>query len=104
MLSQANALENGESFTFNGNAVVTFFKSGYLFLRDESGYGHIKGVTEGAFENGQVLNPGWEGIKTSNDYGWAWYTDAANISASDDTNAELAAAQKLTEVHVETGT
>ena len=96
MLSQANALENGENFTFNGNAVVTFFKSGYLFLRDESGYGQIKGLTEGAFENGQVLNPGWEGVKTSNEYGWAWYTNPANLSVSNETNAELAAAQKLT--------
>jgi hypothetical protein len=95
-LSQANALDNEENFTFNGNAVVTLFKGGYLFLRDESGYGQIKDVTEGQFENGQVLNLGWEGVKTSNDYGWTWYYNPANLSVSDETNAELAAAQKLT--------
>ena len=93
-LSQANALEDDEEFTFNGDAVVTAFKNGYLFLRDESGYGMISGV-EGTFANSQVLNQGWNATKTSND-GWVWYTDAAGLSTSDETNAELAAAQKLT--------
>ncbi len=93
-LSQANTLEDDEEFTFNGDAVVTAFKNGYLFLRDESGYGMISGV-EGTFANSQVLNQGWNATKTSND-GWVWYTDAAGLSTSDETNAELAAAQKLT--------
>ncbi len=93
-LSQANALENDENFTFDGDAVVTAFKNGYLFLRDESGYGMISGV-EGTFANGQVLNQGWNATKTSND-GWAWYTGATDLSTSDETNAELAAAQKIT--------
>ena len=93
-LSQANALEDDENFTFYGDAVVTAFKNGYLFLRDESGYGMISGV-EGTFANGQVLNQGWNATKTSND-GWAWYTGAADLSTSDETNAELAAAQKIT--------
>ena len=93
-LSQANTLEDDEEFTFNGDAVVTAFKNGYLFLRDESGYGMISGV-EGTFANSQVLNQGWNATKTSND-GWVWYTDAAGLSTSDETNAELAPAQKLT--------
>ena len=92
-LSQANALEDAAEFTFNGNAVVTVFWNGNLYLRDESGYGQIEGVT-GSFENGQVLSQGWNATKTSVD-GWVKYTDAANVSASDETNAELAAAQKL---------
>ena len=94
-LSQANALEDNAEFTFNGDAVVTVFKNGYLFLRDESGYGQIMGVTAGEFENGQVLSQGWNATKTSNN-GWVKFIDAANLSASGETNAELAAPQKLT--------
>ncbi len=94
-LSKANELDDEANFTFNGNAVVTLYKSGYLFLRDETGYGQIRGITEGAFENGQVLNAGWEAVKTSNN-GWVWYYNAAGLTTSDETNPELAAAQKLT--------
>ena len=94
LLAEANALEDNSEFTFDGNAVVTAFYNNYLFLRDESGYAMISGV-EGAFANGQVLNQGWSATKTSND-GWVSYTDAAGLSASGETNAELAAAQKLT--------
>ena len=94
LLAEANALEDNSEFTFDGDAVVTAFYNNYLFLRDESGYAMISGV-EGAFANGQVLNQGWSATKTSND-GWVKYTDAADLSASGETNAELAAAQKLT--------
>ena len=89
------ALEDAAEFTFDGDAVVTAYNLGYLFLRDESGYGMIADVT-GEFANGQVLNQGWNATKTSND-GWVWYTDAAGLSASGETNAELAAAQKITD-------
>ena len=89
-LAQANALDDNEYFAFNGNAVVTVCKNGYLFLRDETGFGQIRVVPEGEFENGQVLNPGWEGVKTSNS-GWNWFYNPAGLSASDETNAELAA-------------
>ena len=94
LLSEANALEDAAEFTFEGDAVVTVFKSGYLFLRDESGYGMISGVT-GDFANGQVLNQGWTATKTSED-GWVNYINAADLSASGETNTDLAAAQKLT--------
>ena len=94
LLSEANALEDNAAFTFDGDAVVTVFKSGYLFLRDESGYAMISGV-QGNFENGQVLSQGWNATKTSND-GWVRFIDAAGLSASGETNTELAAAQKLT--------
>ena len=95
-LSQANALDDDENFTFNGNVVVTFQSENgnYTFVRDESGYAQIRGII-GEFENGQVLNPGWSANKTSND-GWVWYTDGEGFSASGETNADLAAAQKLT--------
>ena len=97
-LSQANALEDAAEFTFNGDAVVTAFTTyqnvSYLFVRDESGYGMFAGV-DGTFENGQVLSQGWNATKTSvND--WVRFIDAAGLSASGETNDELAAAQKLT--------
>ena len=95
LLAEANALEDAAEFTFNGDAVVTVFQNNYLFLRDESGYGMIPGVT-GEFENGQVLSQGWSVTKTTNEDGWVRYTDAAGLSASGETNAELAAAQVLT--------
>jgi hypothetical protein len=95
-LSQANALEDGEDFTFNGDAVVTICWKGSVYLRDESGYGQITDY-DGTFENGQVLSQGWNATKTSVD-GWVKFIDAAGLSASGETNAELAAAQKLTTV------
>ena len=95
MLSQANALEDAAQFTFNGDAVVTAAIGSYMFLRDESGFGMIAGV-EGTFENGQVLSQGWNATKTSINDGWVRFTDAAGLSASGETNPELAAAIVLT--------
>ena len=95
LLSEANAPEDAAEFTFDGDAVVTVCKNGYVFLRDESGYGMIAGV-EDTFENGQVLSQGWTATKTTVNNTWVRYTDAAGLSASGETNAELAAAQKLT--------
>ena len=88
-LTEANALEDNTEFTFNGEAVVTIQGAGYLFLRDSSGYGVIYGAT-GTFENGQVLNQGWNATKTSSN-GWVKYTNAAGLSASGVTNSTLAA-------------
>lgn len=95
-LAEANALEDNTEFTFNGDAVVTVCMSNYLFLRDASGYGMIYGVPSGTFVNGQVLNQGWTATKTSLADGWAKFTDPSGLSASGETNAQLAAAQKLT--------
>ena len=94
-LVQANALEDAAEFTFNGDAVVTATIGSYMFLRDESGFGMIAGV-EGTFENGQVLSQGWNATKTSINDGWVRFTDAAGLSASGETNPELAAAIVLT--------
>lgn len=96
-LAAANALEDDSEFTFNGDAVVTVQKNDYLFVRDESGYGLIYGTLDGEFENGQVLAQGWNATKASPN-GWTRYTDAAGISASDATNAELAAPQEVTSI------
>ena len=95
-LSQANALDDDENFTFNGDAVVTICWKGSVYLRDESGYGQIANY-DGTFESGEVLNQGWNATKTS-DNGWVKFIDGAYLSASGETNAALAAAQKLTSV------
>ena len=85
-LSQANALDDDENFTFNGDAVVTICWKGSVYLRDESGYGQIANY-DGTFENGEVLNQGWNATKTS-DNGWVKFIDGANLSASGETNAD----------------
>ena len=90
LLSEANALEDNSEFTFNGDAVVTANKNGYLFLREESGFSMITDVTP-TFENGQVLSRGWSATKTSLSNGWVRYSNAANLSASGETDDELAA-------------
>ena len=97
LISEANALEDNAKFMFNGDAVVTVCWKGSVYVRDESGYGQIANY-DGTFENGQVLSQGWNATKTSAN-GWVEFIDAAGLSASGETNAELAAAQKLTSVN-----
>ena len=94
-LAQANALGDNEYFAFKGNAVITVFVNGNLFLRDESGFGVIRGLEEGDFEVGHVLHPDWEAVTTSSN-GWIWYYNPAGLMATDETNAELAAPIVLT--------
>ena len=96
-LREANALEDGEAFTFNGDAVVTICWKGSVYLRDETGYGQIADSLV-TFANGQVLNQGWTAKKATIAEGWVNYIDDADLSASGETNAALAAAQKLTTV------
>ena len=93
-LAQANALTDDEAFTFDGDAVVTICWKGSVYLRDETGYGQIVDSLA-VFENGQVLSQGWNATKTSVN-GWVKFIDASDLSASGETNAELAAPQKLT--------
>jgi hypothetical protein len=93
LLSEANGLEDNTEFAFDGDAVVTVCKNGYVFLRDESGYGMIAGV-DGTFENGQVLKHGWSATKTSVN-GWVRYINAQGLIYSGQDNAALAAAQVL---------
>ena len=97
LISEANALEDNAKFMFNGDAVVAVCWKGSVYVRDESGYGQIANY-DGTFENGQVLSQGWNATKTSAN-GWVEFIDAAGLSASGETNAELAAAQKLTSVN-----
>lgn len=97
LISEANALEDNAKFMFNGDAVVTVCWKGSVYVRDESGYGQIANY-DATFENGQVLSQGWNATKTSAN-GWVEFIDAAGLSASGETNAELAAAQKLTSVN-----
>lgn len=96
-LNEANGLEDGDNFNFAGDAVVTVQMGDYLFLRDDSGYGLIYGTVDGDFENGKVLNQGWNATKTSVN-GWVRYIDVTDISASGETNAELAAPQEANSI------
>ena len=100
-LAAANALDDDTDFTFGGDAVVTAQKGQYLWLRDATGYGLIFGNINGAnnvtFTSGTVLNPGWT-AKTDIYNGLMEYKNAANVSASDTTNPELAAIQTITEL------
>lgn len=94
-LAQVNALDDNTEFTFGGDAVVTYQNGIYLFLRDNSGYGLIYGSIDGTFEAGAILNQGWTATKTTYRT-LVEYTGAQNVSASGNTNAELAAPQAVT--------
>lgn len=100
-LAQVNALGKNAEFTFEGNAVVTVQRGAYLWLRDASGYGliygNINGLNNVTFAPGTVLNQGWT-AKTKLFSGLMEYTDAQNVSASENTDAELAAIQTITEL------
>ena len=96
-----NTLGANAEFTYGGNAVVTAQQGAYLWVRDATGYGLIYGKINGeenlTFTNGQVLNPNWTAKKTVYN-GLPEYKDAMNVSASADTDTELAAPQKITEL------
>jgi len=64
-VAEANALYNGYNFVFNGNAVVAYQSGKYLWIRDESGSGMIYGTQSATFGNGDVLETGWVGQKTT---------------------------------------
>ena len=102
-LAQVNALADNTDFTFAGDAVVTYQYGQYLFLRDNSGYGLIYGTINSndstnlnpTFDAGVVLNQNWTAKKTTF-RSLIEYTGAQNVSASGNTNAELAAPQAIT--------
>ncbi len=95
-LAQANGLDDGDNFTFTGDAVVTFHDGKYLFLRDASGYGLIYYSTAPAenFANGTVLSQNWTAQKTTYK-DLVEYQHPANVSASGVTNSALAAVQTI---------
>lgn len=102
-LAQANGLDDGDDFEFKGDAVVTYQYGQYLFVRDNSDYGLIYGAINSndstnlnpTFEAGAVLNQNWTAKKTTYN-SLIEYTGAQNVSASGNTNAELAAPQAIT--------
>lgn len=100
-LAEVNALGKNAEFTFEGNAVVTVQRGAYLWLRDASGYGliygNINGLNNVTFAPGTVLNQGWT-AKTSIFNGLMEYTEAQNVSASENTDTVLAAIQTITEL------
>jgi hypothetical protein len=98
-LNDVNELDGNVEFAFIGNAVVTFQKNGYLWLRDNSGYGLIYGNTNGGenptFEPGTVLAQPWS-AKTSIYNGLMEYVNATGLADSGNDNTELAAIQTIT--------
>ncbi|MBR5684956.1 MAG: hypothetical protein IKX18_02240 [Muribaculaceae bacterium] len=98
-LAEANAVAVGDSIYFEGTGVVVTYQNGkYTFLRDATGYGNFyqdDASTMPAFTNGQVLNPGWKAIKAEYK-NFPEYKNATNVSASESTNAELAAPVEIT--------
>ena len=102
-LAQVNGLNDGDDFEFKGDAVVTYQYGQYLFVRDNSDYGLIYGTVNSndstnlnpTFEAGTVLNQNWTAKKTTYN-SLVEYTGAQNVSASGNTNAELAAPQAIT--------
>lgn len=63
-LEIASDLADDIEFQFTGSAVVTYQYAGYLYIKDETGYGLIYGNTnEGQnpkFAVGTMLTPGWK--------------------------------------------
>ena len=64
-IDEANALDDGVSFYFQGNAVVTYKNGQNLWIRDASGSGLIYGnsIQNGTFNQGDVLKTGWDAQK-----------------------------------------
>ncbi|MBR4828308.1 MAG: chitobiase/beta-hexosaminidase C-terminal domain-containing protein [Muribaculaceae bacterium] len=98
-LAEVNVLPTTTDFTFDGDAVVTVQRGAYLWLRDNSGYGliygNINGQSDVTFPAGTVLSQGWT-AQTKIFNGLMEYVNAANVSASGNTNANLAAIQEIT--------
>ncbi len=63
-LEIAADLPNNTEFQFTGDAVVTYQYAGYLYIKDETGYGLIFGNTNDGknpkFAVGTMLTPGWK--------------------------------------------
>lgn len=63
-LEIASDLANNTEFQFTGDAVVTYQYAGYLYIKDETGYGLIFGNTNDGknpkFAVGTMLTPGWK--------------------------------------------
>ncbi len=97
-LAAVNALPDTTEFKFTGDAVVTYHNGKYMFLRDNTGYGLIYSNTAAAeadlLANGVVLNQNWTATKVTYRT-LVEYTGAANVAASGNTDATLAAAQDI---------
>ncbi len=95
-LAVANALDDATQFKFTGDAVVTYHNGKYMFVRDNSGYGHIYYATAPAsnMDNGTVLSQNWTATKTTYN-GLVEYTGPADVSASGVTNTTLAVPQEI---------
>jgi len=65
-IKEAQALETGTTFSFNGEVTVTYFhaKSKSVWIKDASGYGLIYNVSSPTYEQGQVIPAGWTANNT----------------------------------------
>ena len=83
-VAQASALDNGAEFTFTGKAAVAYQHGDYLYVHDATGTGLIYGTQTETFHQGQVLNAGWTGTKTTYS-GLREFKNVAGLSASGET-------------------
>lgn len=65
-IAEAYAVPQGSTFTFTGNAVVTYQNGRNVWIRDNSGSGLIyRGYSEtSAFNNGDILDANWSATNT----------------------------------------
>lgn len=83
-VAEANALSDDDEFQFSGKAVVVYQSGKYLYVRDGSGAGLIYGEQAATFTQGQVLNAGWSGTKTTYN-GVNEFKNVTGLTASADT-------------------
>ncbi|MBP5687088.1 MAG: chitobiase/beta-hexosaminidase C-terminal domain-containing protein, partial [Muribaculaceae bacterium] len=95
------ALADNATFTFTGNAVVTYVNDNdkrYLYIKDNTGAAMIYGTgIANDFAQGDVLASGWTGKKT-NYNGLHEITNAANLSKSGQTQTVTPAEVSTTDV------
>jgi hypothetical protein len=79
-IAAAIAKPENDTFTFMGNAVVTYQSGNNLWIRDASGSGLINGSVGVTFENGEILAPGWSAKNTIYNSIVPRFTNPANVA------------------------
>jgi len=60
-VAKLNALENGTTFAFTGNAIVAYYNGMYLYIKDDTGSSLIYGTFSTEFTVGKTITPNWQG-------------------------------------------
>jgi|GEM_PF-667646 len=60
-VAELNALENGTTFAFTGNAIVAYYIGKYLYIKDDTGSSLIYGTFSTEFTVGKTITPNWQG-------------------------------------------